>query len=64
MDFKRVIAYASIAHMNVVVLGIFSPANLSGFEGSIYLMIAHGIVSAGLFFAIGFIYERTHSRII
>ncbi len=64
MDLKRVIAYASIAHMNLVVLGTFAPANVSGYDGALYLMIAHGIVSAGLFFAIGFIYDRTHSRII
>jgi NADH-quinone oxidoreductase subunit M len=64
MDLKRVIAYASVAHMNLVVLGTFTPSNINGFDGALYLMIAHGVVSAGLFFAIGFIYERTHSRII
>lgn len=64
MDFKRIIAYASIAHMNLVVLAIFSLLNIYTFDGAVYLMIAHGIVSAGLFFAIGFLYERTHTRYI
>jgi NADH:ubiquinone oxidoreductase subunit 4 (subunit M) len=64
MDLKRIIAYASVAHMNLVILGTFAPANINGFDGALYLMIAHGVVSAGLFFGIGFIYDRTYSRII
>lgn len=49
IDMKRIIAYSSIAHMNLVVLGLFS-GNIQGVSGSIFLMIGHGIVSAGLFF--------------
>jgi len=49
MDLKRIIAYSSVAHMNLVVLGIFS-GNIQGISGSIFLMIAHGIVSSALFF--------------
>jgi NADH-quinone oxidoreductase subunit M len=60
---KRIIAYSSIAHMNLVVLGIFS-GNIQGISGSIFLMIAHGIVSSALFFLIGVIYDKYGTRII
>jgi NADH-quinone oxidoreductase subunit M len=63
LDLKKLIAYSSIAHMNLVLLGIFS-LNLQGIQGSIFLMIAHGLVSSGLFFLIGFLYDRHHTRII
>jgi NADH:ubiquinone oxidoreductase subunit 4 (subunit M) len=49
--------------MNLVVLGLFS-FNLQGFQGAIFLMLAHGIVSSGLFFLIGFLYDRHHTRLI
>lgn len=62
-DLKRIIAYSSVAHMNLAVLGLFS-YTIQGIEGSVYLMLAHGIVSAALFFLIGIIYSRTHSRLI
>jgi len=58
---KRIIAYSSIAHMNFVVLGLFS-GNLQGIEGAIFLMICHGVVSSGLFFVIGVIYDRYKTR--
>jgi NADH-quinone oxidoreductase subunit M len=63
VDLKRIIAYSSIAHMNLVVLGIFS-GNIVGVQGSIFLMIAHGIVSAALFFLIGVIYDKYHTRLL
>jgi len=63
IDLKRIIAYSSIAHMNLVVLGLFS-YTVQGFEGSLYLMIAHGFVSAALFFLVGIVYARTHSRLV
>lgn len=63
LDLKKLIAYSSVAHMNLVVLGIFS-LNLQGIQGSIFLMVAHGIVSSGLFFLIGFLYDRHLSRSI
>jgi NADH-quinone oxidoreductase subunit M len=63
IDLKRIIAYSSVAHMNLVVLGIFS-GNTQGLAGSIFLMIAHGIVSAALFFLIGIIYDKYGTRII
>jgi len=63
IDMKRIIAYSSVAHMNLVVLGIFS-GNTQGIAGSIFLMIAHGIVSAALFFLIGVLYDKYGTRIV
>ena len=63
VDLKRIIAYSSVAHMNYVVLGIFSNTIL-GIEGSIFLMISHGIVSSALFIFIGLLYERYNTRSI
>jgi NADH-quinone oxidoreductase subunit M len=63
LDLKKLIAYSSIAHMNLVLLGIFS-LNLQGIQGSIFLMLAHGLVSSGLFFLVGFLYDRHHTRLI
>jgi NADH-quinone oxidoreductase subunit M len=60
-DLKRIIAYSSIAHMGLVVLGIFS-IEYNAFIGSIYQMLAHGITSAGLFFLVGFMYDRLSVR--
>ena len=63
-DTKRLIAYSSVAHMAVVVLGLFSN-NLLGIEGAILLAIAHGFVSPALFICVGgIIYDRTGTRII
>jgi len=63
IDLKRIIAYSSVAHMNLVTLGIFS-FNRVGIEGAIYLMVGHAIVSAALFFCVGVIYDRTHTRLL
>jgi len=63
-DTKRLIAYSSVAHMAVVVLGLFSNT-LVGIEGAILLAIAHGFVSPALFICVGgIIYDRTGTRII
>lgn len=62
-DLKRIIAYASIAHMNFIILGLFS-LTIEGIEGSILQMISHGIVSSGLFYSIGSLYDRYHTRFI
>ena len=62
-DMKKLIAYSSVAHMGFVTLGIFTITQ-QGIEGSIYQMISHGLVSAGLFLCVGVIYERMHSRLI
>ncbi|PAK79868.1 NADH-quinone oxidoreductase subunit M, partial [Lentilactobacillus kefiri] len=63
-DFKVLIAYSSIAHMAVVVIGLFSNT-LQGIEGGILLGIAHGFVSPALFYCLGgIIYDRYHTRVI
>ena len=63
-DTKRLIAYSSIAHMGVVVLGLFSNS-IQGIEGAILLALAHGFVSPALFICVGgIIYDRTGKRII
>jgi len=56
-DMKRLIAYSSVAHMGTVTIGIFS-FNSIGISGSIYQMLAHGLVSAGLFLCVGLLYLR------
>lgn len=63
IDMKKIIAYSSIGHMGVVLLGIFS-YSIEGIEGSIILMIGHGLVSPGLFIIVTILYDRYHSRVI
>ena len=63
IDLKRVIAYSSVAHMNLVMLGLFS-YNQQGIEGAVYLMVGHGVVSTALFFCVGVLYDRYHSRLL
>jgi proton-translocating NADH-quinone oxidoreductase chain M len=60
-DLKRIVAYSSIAHMNLVVLGLFS-FNSIGLEGSIFQSVSHGFVSGGMFLLVGVLYDRYHSR--
>lgn len=62
-DFKRIIAYTSIAHMNLVMLGIFS-FNIIGIEGAIFQSLSHGFVASALFLVIGIVYERYHTRLV
>lgn len=62
-DFKRIIAYTSIAHMNLVVLGIFS-FNTIGIEGAIMQSLSHGFVASALFFIIGVVYDRYKTRVV
>jgi len=62
-DLKRIIAYSSIGHMGVVMLGIFS-LTTEGVEGSIYLQIGHGLVSSALFIIVTNLYDRHHSRLV
>jgi NADH-quinone oxidoreductase subunit M len=63
IDLKRIIAYSSVAHRNLVRLGLFS-ATQQGIEGAIYLRVGHGVVSAALFFCVGVLYDRYHSRLL
>jgi NADH-quinone oxidoreductase subunit M len=60
-DIKKLIAYSSVARMGFVTLGIFT-FNSQGIEGSIYQMLSHGLISAALFFCVGMIYDRLHTR--
>jgi proton-translocating NADH-quinone oxidoreductase chain M len=62
-DLKRIIAYTSVAHMNLVVIGMFS-LNTQGIEGSILQMLSHGLVSSALFLCIGVVYDRHHTRLV
>ena len=61
VDLKKIIAYSSVGHMNFVTLGLFSLTS-QGINGSIFLMISHGIVSSALFICIGILYDRYKTR--
>ncbi|GAB4451592.1 MAG: NADH-quinone oxidoreductase subunit M [Anaerolineales bacterium] len=68
-DFKRLVAYSSVNHMGFVVLGIAAAAFAAGTDdarialnGAILQMFNHGLSAAGMFFLVGVIYERTHTR--
>jgi NADH-quinone oxidoreductase subunit M len=60
-DLKKLVAYSSVSHMGFVTLGIFSDTQV-GMDGAIVQMFSHGLVSAALFFAVGVVYERAHTR--
>lgn len=62
IDMKKLVAYSSVAHMNFAVLGLFS-FNFYGLSGSIALMLAHGLVSSGLFLCVGSLYDRYKTRL-
>ncbi len=62
-DIKQVVAYSSVSHMGVIVLGTFA-LNVEGISGSIFLMIAHGVVSGALFLLVGVIYDRRHTKLM
>lgn len=68
-DFKRLVAYSSVNHMGFVVLGIAAAAKASGtldatiaLNGAVLQMFNHGLSAAGMFFLVGVLYERTHTR--
>ena len=60
-DFKRLVAYSSVSHMGFVLLGLasFTP---QGFNGAMYQMFSHGLITGALFLLVGVLYERTHTR--
>lgn len=60
-DLKKMIAYSSVSHMGVVMIGI-AALNENGLMGAAYQMVAHGLVAGALFMLIGLLYERTHTR--
>ncbi|MBD0384302.1 complex I subunit 4 family protein [Paenibacillus sedimenti] len=59
-DFKLVLAYSSISHMGIVLLGI-AAFNISGLQGAVFQLISHGLISALMFLLVGSIYERTQT---
>lgn len=61
-DLKRIIAYTSVAHINLVILGIFSFTSI-GLHGCIIQSLSHGFVSSALFLLIGTLYDRYHTRL-
>ncbi|GJQ35813.1 MAG: NADH-quinone oxidoreductase subunit M [Anaerolineales bacterium] len=68
-DFKRLVAYSSVNHMGFVVLGIAAAGLAAGttdahiaMSGAVLQMFNHGLSAAGMFFLVGVIYERTHTR--
>ncbi len=62
-DLKRIIAYSSVAHMNLVMVGLFT-LNAQGLEGAILQQLSHGLVSGALFLCVGVVYDRHHTRLI
>ncbi|MBD5165521.1 NADH-quinone oxidoreductase subunit M [Helicobacter sp.] len=62
-DMKQVVAYSSISHMGVIMIGIFA-LNIEGISGSVFFMLSHGIISGALFMLVGMIYERRHTKLI
>lgn len=62
-DRKRIIAYSSVAHRNLGLLGVFS-GTLIGLEGALFLGLSHGIVSGALFLCVGVLYDQHHSRVV
>jgi len=76
-DFKRLVAYSSVGHMGFVILGFAAAAAVSieqlsnpnyvnsgasAINGAVLAMISHGVITGGLFFLVGMLYERTHTR--
>lgn len=59
-DFKMVLAYSSVSHMGIVLIGL-AAMNASGIQGAVFQVISHGLISALLFFLIGVLYERVHT---
>ena len=62
-DFKKLVAYSSVSHLGFVMLGIFA-LTVQSVQGALLVMINHGISTGALFFLIGMIYERRHTRMI
>jgi NADH-quinone oxidoreductase subunit M len=62
-DLKRLIAFSSVSHLGFVMLGLFT-FNVPGIQGGVIQMINHGLSTGALFFIVGMIYERRHTRMI
>jgi len=59
-NMKKLIAYSSVSHLGFVVLGIFS-FTTAGLNGAVFVMLAHGVATGGLFMLAGILYERRHT---
>jgi NADH-quinone oxidoreductase subunit M len=62
-DMKKLVAYSSVSHLGFVVLGIFAFTE-QGLQGALYQMLNHGISTGALFYCVGVVYERRHTRMI
>lgn len=62
-DVKKLVAYSSVSHLGFVIVGLFS-FNLLAYQGSMLQMVNHGLSTGGLFFLVGMIYERRHTRLL
>jgi NADH-quinone oxidoreductase subunit M len=62
-DMKKLVAYSSVSHLGFVMLGVAS-LNTPGMEGAVYQMLNHGVSTGALFFLVGVVYERRHTRLI
>jgi NADH-quinone oxidoreductase subunit M len=62
-DMKKLVAYSSVSHLGVVVLGLCA-LNLQGVQGAVYQMLAHGVSTGGLFLLVGMLSDRRHTRLI
>jgi NADH-quinone oxidoreductase subunit M len=60
-DFKKLVAYSSVSHMGFVTLGA-AVMTTAAVNGALFMMIAHGVTSAFMFFIVGVVYERAHHR--
>ena len=60
-DLKRLVAYTSVSHLGLVVLGLFAFSTIS-IQGAIYQMLNHGVSTGGLFLAVGMLYDRRHTH--
>ncbi|WOI54538.1 NADH-quinone oxidoreductase subunit M [Parvularcula sp. LCG005] len=60
-DMKKLIAYSSVAHMGFVTMGIFTGTQ-QGIDGAMFQMLSHGFISGALFFCVGVVYDRVHTR--
>jgi NADH:ubiquinone oxidoreductase subunit 4 (chain M) len=60
-DMKKLVAYSSVSHLGFIVLGIFAMTQES-IQGAVIQMVNHGLSTGALFFLVGVIYERTHTR--
>jgi NADH-quinone oxidoreductase subunit M len=62
-DMKKLVAYSSVSHLGFVMLGLFA-FNMQGLQGGVIQMVNHGLSTGALFFLVGVIYERRHTRMI